>query len=128
MAGDADPEFSRAAPHRRIRHAELAVERVDEHPERPRFICRVQRIEQHAPFLGLNRAKAAVLELCILVSRLDFLPCDKIEREIDYLKIALDKTAGSDELEAWGWLMEKVEAFYAAKSATATAGAQSPAL
>ena len=88
----------------------------------------MQRIEQHAPFLGLNRAKAAVLELCILVSRLDFLPCDKIEREIDYLKIALDKTAGSDELEAWGWLMEKVEAFYAAKSATATAGAQSPAL
>ncbi|MGO9134300.1 MAG: DUF447 domain-containing protein [Methylovirgula sp.] len=111
-----------------LAHAELAVERIEEHAERPRFICRVQRIEQHAPFLGLNRAKAAVLELCILVSRLDFLPRDKIEREVDYLKIALDKTAGAEELEAWGWLMQRVQAFYAAKSATATAGAQSPAL
>ncbi|QXX75377.1 DUF447 domain-containing protein [Methylovirgula sp. HY1] len=102
-----------------LAHAELHVDRIEEHPERPRFICRVQRIAQHAPFLGLNRAKAAVLELAILASRLDFLPRDKIEREIDYLKIAIDKTAGPDELEAWGWLMQKIAAFYAAKAQSA---------
>ncbi len=99
-----------------LAHAELAVERVEDHPERPRFLCRVQRIEQHAPFLGLNRAKAAVVELSILVSRLDFLPREKIEREIEYLKISIDKTAGPEEQEAWGWLMQKVTDFYAAKS------------
>lgn len=111
-----------------LSHAELAVTRIEDHPERPRFICRVEKIEQHAPFQGLNRAKAAVLELCILVSRLDFLPREKIEREIDYLKIAIEKTAGAEEEEAWGWLMQKVADFYAAKNATAQAGAQSPAL
>jgi hypothetical protein len=96
-----------------LAHAELAVERIEDHPERPRFLCRVQRIEQHAPFLGLNRAKAAVLELSILVSRLNFLPREKLEREIEYLKIAIDKTAGPQEQEAWGWLMQKVADFYA---------------
>lgn len=99
-----------------LAHAELAVERVEDHPERPRFLCRVQKIEQHAPFLGLNRAKAAVLELSILVSRLDFLPREKIEREIDYLKISIDKTAGPEEEEALGWLMQRVTNFYAAKT------------
>ena len=99
-----------------LAHAELSVERIEDHPERPRFLCRVQKIEQHAPFLGLNRAKAAVLELSILVSRLDFLPRDKIEREIDYLKIAMDKTAGPEELEAWDWLTQKVTVFYTDKA------------
>lgn len=93
-----------------LAHAELAVEQVRDDPQRPRFVCRVLRREQHAPFEGLNRAKAAVLELAVLVSRLDFLPRDKIEREIAYLKIAIDKTAGPEEAEAWGWLMEKVQA------------------
>ncbi len=95
-----------------LAHAELAVDRVQDDPQRPRFVCRVLRREQHAPFEGLNRAKAAVLELAVLVSRLDFLPCDKIEREIAYLKIAIDKAAGPEEAEAWGWLMEKVQAHY----------------
>jgi hypothetical protein len=93
-----------------LAHAELAVERIEDDPQRPRFICRVLRQDQHAPFQGLNRAKAAVLELAVLVSRLDFLPREKIEREIAYLKIAIDRTAGPEETEAWFWLMEKVEA------------------
>lgn len=93
-----------------LAHAELAVTRVEEDPQRPRFVCRVQRQENHAPFRGLNRAKAAVVELAVLVSRLDFLPREKIEREITYLQIAIEKTAGPEETEAWGWLLEKVKA------------------
>lgn len=93
-----------------LAHAELAVERIEEDARRPRFFCRVLRQEQHTPFQGLNRAKAAVLELAVLVSRLDFLPRDKIEREIEYLKIAIDKTAGPQEQEAWDWLADKVAA------------------
>ena len=60
------------------------------------------------PFLGLNRAQAAVLEAAILVSRLHMLPRAKVERELGYLAIAIDKTAGEAEREAWGWLMEVV--------------------
>jgi hypothetical protein len=36
------------------------------------------------------------------------LPREKIEAEIAYLSIAIEKTAGPDEKEAWGWLMQKV--------------------
>ena len=71
----------------------------------------------HAPFTGFNRAKAAVLELAILVSRLGMLPREKIETEIGYLTIAIEKTAGPEEKEAWGWLMEKVTVHFAGKDA-----------
>jgi hypothetical protein len=99
-----------------LAHAELAVTRVSADEQRPRFHCRVVHRVSHAPFEGFNRAKAAVIEAAILVSRLDFLPREKIEREIDYLKIAVEKTAGAAEQEAWGWLMEKIREHYAAAS------------
>ena len=100
-----------------LAHAELEVTHVAEDEQRPRFHCRVVRRISHAPFEGLNRAKAAVIEAAILVSRLDFLPRDKIEREIEYLKAAVEKTAGAAEQEAWGWLMEKIRSHYAAAAA-----------
>ena len=55
-----------------------------------------------------------MIEAAILVSRLDFLPREKIEREIDYLRIAVEKTAGAAEREAWDWLIEKIRSHYAA--------------
>ena len=66
----------------------------------------------HAPFEGFNRAKAAVLEAAILVSRLHLLPRAKIEAEIAHLAIAVEKTAGAEETEAWAWLMEAIRAHY----------------
>jgi hypothetical protein len=95
-----------------LAHAELAVDAVTEDEARPRFRCRVVHRAMHAPFEGLNRAKAAVVEAAILTSRLDFLPREKIEAEIGYLQIAVDKTAGPAEQEAWGWLMEKIRRHY----------------
>lgn len=64
-------------------------------------------------FRGFNRAQAAVIEGAVLVSRLGMLPREKVETEMDYLQIAIDKTAGERELEAWDWLYEAVQAFYA---------------
>jgi uncharacterized protein len=96
-----------------LAHAELAVDRVTEHEERPRFHCRVLHAATHGPFQGFNRAQAAVIEAAILVSRLDMLPRDKIEREIGYLQIAVAKTAGVAEQQAWQWLMENIAARYA---------------
>jgi len=90
-----------------LAHAELAVDRVTEDRERPRFHCRVLHVAAHAPFQGFNRAQAAVIEAAILVSRLDMLPREKIEAEIAYLQIAVGKTAGAAEQQAWHWLMEK---------------------
>ncbi len=93
-----------------LAHAELTVERVTEDKLRPRFLCRVVHEENHRPFQGFNRAQAAVIEAAILVSRLHILPADKVDREIAYLEIAVGKTAGPRERQAWDWLMEKVAA------------------
>jgi uncharacterized protein len=100
-----------------LAHAELVVEEIEEHAERPRFHCRVQRCDQHGTFFGLNRAKAAVVEACILASRLNFLSRDRVASEMAQLQVAVDKTAGPEELAAWTWLIEKIEAYYANASA-----------
>lgn len=100
-----------------LAHSVLEVVRIDDDGMRPRHFCRVVAEEMHAPFTGLNRAKAAVLELAILVSRLGMLPREKIEAEIAYLAIAIDKTAGPAEKEAWGWLMERVADHFAGQDA-----------
>jgi len=93
-----------------LSHAELEVTRISPDETRPRFHCRARRIVQHGPFLGFNRAQAAVVEAAILATRLALLPREKIEREIDYLKIAIDKTAGVAEREAWDTVMSKIRA------------------
>jgi uncharacterized protein len=101
-----------------LAHAELAVVEVTDDAQRPRFRCRVVHRASHAPFEGFNRAKAAVIEAAILVSRLHMLPRDKIETEIAYLRIAVTKTAGAAEQEAWDALMEKIRTHYAAGTAS----------
>jgi hypothetical protein len=93
-----------------LAHAEVEVAEVVEDRQRPRFRCREIHEVTHAPFHGLNRAQAAVLEAAILVSRLGLLPREKIEAELRYLAVGLGKTAGPAEQEAWGWLMERVAA------------------
>jgi hypothetical protein len=94
-----------------LSHWELRVERVVEDAQRPRFACRIVHVANHAPWSGFNRAQAAVLELAVLSTRLNMLPPGKVEGELKYLEIAISKTAGPRELEAWGWLMERIEAW-----------------
>ncbi|MBP0614658.1 DUF447 domain-containing protein [Jiella mangrovi] len=91
-----------------LSHDVLQVESVSGDETRPRYFCKVIASGQHRAYTGMNRAKAAVLEAAILVSRLKMLPAEKIETEIAYLKIAIDKTAGPDEEQAFYWLLEKV--------------------
>ncbi|MCG7908773.1 MAG: DUF447 family protein, partial [Candidatus Thiodiazotropha taylori] len=79
--------------------------------------CQPVHQATHKPFQGFNRAQAAVLELAILVSRLGRLPVEKIHAEIDYLTIAMEKTAGEREKEAWKWLMARVTEFLQKQSA-----------
>ena len=102
-----------------VSHWELEVQRVTEDAQRPRFHCRVVHEKSHAPWSGYNRAEAAVLELAVLVTRLHMLPPEKIDAELKYLEIAISKTAGPIELEAWGWLMERLTAFRSGSSEAA---------
>jgi hypothetical protein len=93
-----------------LAHCELKLDRIEEDELRPRLLCQAVHRVSHSPFCGFNRAQAAVLEAAILVSRLHMLPWEKIDAEVKYLAIAIDKTAGPRELEAWGWLLEKINA------------------
>ncbi len=110
------------SPTRRIRgnrltntvvHRELEVVRIEHDEMRPRVFAQQVYAESHAPFAGFNRAQAAVIEAAVLVSRLHMLPAEKIDQEMAYLSIAIEKTAGPREQEAWGWLMARIEQFRA---------------
>ena len=93
-----------------LAHWELEVTHYRADALRPEFECRIVYAENHAPFLGFNRAQAAVIELAILVSRLDWLTPEKVQLEMDYLRLAIAKTAGPREEEAWAWLEKAVAA------------------
>lgn len=96
-----------------LAHRELELVEVRDNELRPELLFRVVREELHAPFRGFNRAQAAVLEGAVLVSRLHMLPPEKIASEMDYLRIAVEKTAGERERQAWNWLVERIENFNA---------------
>lgn len=97
-----------------LTHVELNLLEIHDNTTRPQLI--MQKVAQfnHQPFAGFNRAQTAVIELAVLVSRLHLLPYEKIQAELQYLQIAINKTAGANELAAWGWLIEKIDAYYAA--------------
>ena len=100
-----------------LAHSEVQLLRVEDDATRPKLFCSIIHTVNHRPFAGFNRAQFAVLEAAILVSRLNWLPPEKIQQELDYCRIGLEKTAGPRELEAWGWLMTII----AAKNAGTTA-------
>lgn len=95
-----------------LQHVELALIEVRDDTVRPQLVMQKIHAENHRPFNGFNRAQAAVIELAVLVSRLHILPQDKVRSEMQYLQIAIDKTAGEKEMLAWAWLVEKIDHFY----------------
>lgn len=92
-----------------LSYKSLKLEKVEDDIQRPKLFFSVLKEEMLKPFQGYNRAQAAVVELCVLVSRLNILPIEKITSEMEYLRIAIEKTAGHIELEASGWLVEAIE-------------------
>ena len=99
-----------------LAHTEVELVRIEDDPTRPRLFCKALHTVNHTPFMGFNRAQYSVLEAAILISRLTMLPLAKIESEIDYLRIGLEKTAGDREWEAWGWLMAAIDNYKAEAS------------
>jgi uncharacterized protein len=96
-----------------LAHQELELVHVLEDELRPELQLRAVHQAMYQPFMGFNRAQAAVIEMAVLVSRLNMLTKEKVTVEQQYLQIAIDKTAGEREQEAWGWLIDKVNQFYA---------------
>jgi hypothetical protein len=91
-----------------LAHTELELTDFEEDPVRPKLYFKAVHTVNHKPFQGFNRAQYSVLEASILISRLGRLPWDKIEAELAYLHIGMQKTAGPREEQAWQWLMELI--------------------
>jgi uncharacterized protein len=96
-------------------HSHLLLRLAGMESDAQRPTLRLARVHEahHCAYPGFNRAQAAVIEGAVLVSRLHMLPREKIDGEMTYLQIAIDKTAGPAELEAWGWLQEAVARHHA---------------
>ena len=97
-----------------LRHIELRLAERSDDAQRP--VLHMAQVHEvtHAAFVGFNRAQAAVIEGAVLVSRLRMLAPQKVDSEFAYLQIAIDKTAGPEEREAWGWLMDALQRHRAA--------------
>ncbi|HEX3381010.1 MAG TPA: DUF447 domain-containing protein [Paraburkholderia sp.] len=108
-----------------LAHAELELDELRDDDERPVLVMKVVHRENHAPFAGFNRAQSAVVEGAILVSRLFMLPADKVDREMAYLQIAIDKTAGENERTAWDWLVAAIARHRASLEGAASQAATS---
>lgn len=69
----------------------------------------VQRQQVRRPFWGWNRAKHAILEATILMTRLHLLDRQAIQDDFQRFESAIDKTGGPRELQAWSMLKQYLE-------------------
>src|SRR5690242_3502419 len=74
-----------------LSHLELRLADHLDDAQRPRLTMERVHVVDHARFVGFNRAQAAVIEGAVLVSRLGMLPAAKVDAEMAYLQIAIDK-------------------------------------
>jgi hypothetical protein len=89
---------------------EFRIESADTSQERGRLEARVVRVHEGRPFIGFNRARHAVVEGAILVTRLHLLGADEVGRRLRELAVLVEKTGGPREHEAFGLLVGRVSA------------------
>ena len=95
-----------------LSHEEVRVVSIKNDKIRPTFKCEIVGEYNHKKFLGFNRAKASILEACILASRLKILDEKKIRNELDYLNISVKKTGSYKELRSWKKLNKFIEDYF----------------
>jgi hypothetical protein len=85
---------------------EVRVEAIDETGQRARVSTVVVGGGTGREFLGLNRARHAVLEASILASRVRMLPAEHIRAELRRLQVLVDKTGGPRERAAMEYVIK----------------------
>ena len=96
------------------RFFEFRVLSIDESSERTEMDCQVVQSGELRPFWGFNRARHAVLEAAILATRVHLLDPAEIRRELERLKIVVDKTAGETEHLAFEKIVRYLDASWQA--------------
>jgi hypothetical protein len=87
---------------------EVRVEAIDDRESRARVTTAVVGSGSGREFLGLNRARHAVLEASILASRARLLDAAAIRDELRRLQVLVDKTGGPREREAMEYVRAAV--------------------
>ena len=85
---------------------EVRVEAIDDSAQRARVSTVVVDGGTGREFLGLNRARHAVLEASILASRARMLAAEDIRAELRRLQVLVDKTGGPREREAMEYVIK----------------------
>ena len=80
---------------------EFRVEQSDRESEREHHVAAVVAVHDQRPFIGFNRAKHAVVEAAILVTRMHLVGADVIQQQLKELAVLVHKTGGRREHEAW---------------------------
>ncbi|TWT34462.1 DUF447 domain-containing protein [Blastopirellula retiformator] len=86
----------------------LQVVQLDDAQDRATIECMVAAQGRLRDFFGLNRALHAVVEGAILATRVDFLPLDGIEQDLERLRPLIEKTGGDPEREAFAQICDFV--------------------
>jgi hypothetical protein len=87
---------------------EVEVRSIDSTPPRSRIEGAVVHHGTRREFIGFNRARHAVIEAAIYVTRLHLLSRAFVESELARLQVIVEKTADAPELEAMALLTEFV--------------------
>ena len=82
-------------------YEQVRVKKTIKDKLRPTFVCEIDKSFQIKNYEGHNRAKASIIEACILASRVNLLDKKKILTELNYLSISVEKTAGFLEKKSW---------------------------
>jgi hypothetical protein len=80
------------------------VDSIDDGSERVEIVAAVVEHGRIRDFLGFNRAKHAVIEAAILVTRLSFLDNRAVRSELDRLSVLVEKTGSRQEHSAFAFL------------------------
>ena len=91
-----------------ICYDEVVVVGLIDDKVRPKFKCKIVGSKNLKRFQGFNRAQSSIIEACILASRVKMIKRDKIIKDLNYLEIAIIKTAGIEEKKAWRLINEYI--------------------
>jgi uncharacterized protein len=89
---------------------EVRVQEIDDSADRARVSTVVVERGTGREFLGLNRARHAVLEASILASRVRWVAADDIRAELRRLQVLVDKTGGPRERDAMEYVTRHLRA------------------
>ena len=89
---------------------EFEVQSIDTSAPRAEIPCRILERGHIRDAFGFNRAKHAVVEATILVTRLHLLPLEDVRSQVEQLQPLVEKTGGDAERRAWNQIARTLAA------------------